>query len=201
MSGLCQCGCGGTTTNRFRRGHCKKIAYPPYTGTGLCECGCGRKTKIATQTSRKSGETRGYPRRFVFGHHLRSSGVDYIVDAKTGCWNWNLSLTSHGYGGSLDGKRAYVTYYEQKHGAVPEGMELDHKCRNRRCVNPDHLEPVTHAENVRRGKSTKLTADQVREIRLRKRATRVKFTQLAEEYFVSPYTIQDIVYGRSWKSV
>lgn len=43
----------------------------------------------------------------------------------------------------------------EKNGPVPEGMELDHLCRNRWCINPDHLEPVTHAENVRRGANTK----------------------------------------------
>ena len=41
--------------------------------------------------------------------------------------------------------------YELTRGPVPEGMEIDHLCRNRACANPTHLEPVTHAENVRRG--------------------------------------------------
>ena len=40
--------------------------------------------------------------------------------------------------------------YEQAKGAIPDGLEIDHLCRNRRCVNPDHLEAVTHQENQRR---------------------------------------------------
>ena len=50
------------------------------------------------------------------------------------------------------------------HGPVPEGLELDHLCRIRHCVNPDHVEPVTCAVNVRRGDLTKLTEEQVRSI-------------------------------------
>jgi hypothetical protein len=47
--------------------------------------------------------------------------------------------------------RAHRFAYENLVGEIPDGLALDHLCRNPRCVNPDHLEPVTHAENVRRG--------------------------------------------------
>ena len=46
---------------------------------------------------------------------------------------------------------AHRLTYQWAKGPIPAGMELDHLCRNRRCVNPAHLEPVTHRENVRRG--------------------------------------------------
>lgn len=69
------------------------------------------------------------------------------------CWLWTGSLGS-GYGRIfVDGKTepAHRITYEHFVGPVPDGLELDHLCRNTRCVNPSHLEPVTHAENIRRG--------------------------------------------------
>lgn len=76
------------------------------------------------------------------------------VNAKSGCWEWQAFLTPKGYGQfSVKGRmvRAHRFAYEWMVGPITEGMELDHLCRNRRCVNPDHLEPVTHRENVLRG--------------------------------------------------
>jgi hypothetical protein len=78
---------------------------------------------------------------------------------------------------------------------VPDGFELDHLCRNRACVRPDHLEPVTHAENMRRSKRSKLTHAQVREIR----ASSDDALILAERYRVSRDTIYNVRSGYSWK--
>jgi hypothetical protein len=52
---------------------------------------------------------------------------------------------------------AHRLYYEITKGAIPAGLELDHKCRVRCCVNPDHLEPVTHTENMRRASKNLVT--------------------------------------------
>lgn len=82
----------------------------------------------------------------------------YIPVTESGCWLWMGSINPNGYGHfSFKGKpvRAHIFAYEQKHGPVPDGFELDHKCRVRSCVNPDHVEPVTHQENVSRGDSGK----------------------------------------------
>ena len=79
----------------------------------------------------------------------------YQVDPVTQCWNWIGRIRS-GYGLISNGATyssipAHRFVYEQMVGPVPEGLELDHLCRNRRCVNPIHLEPVEHPENIDRG--------------------------------------------------
>lgn len=80
---------------------------------------------------------------------------------KTPCWLWTR----------LIGKWVYARWARKEHvtimahrqiwiwvnGPVPKGLELDHLCRNRHCVRPDHLEPVTRQENVRRGLTKKYT--------------------------------------------
>ena len=70
------------------------------------------------------------------------------------CWEWIGRLTPQGYGRDTGSGEAHRTTYQMWRGDIPEGLELDHLCRNRRCVNPWHLEPVTRAENVRRAGMT-----------------------------------------------
>lgn len=70
------------------------------------------------------------------------------------CWEWTASLRKDGYGRfALNGgpQLSHLVAYRFLVGSVPEGLKLDHLCRNRKCVNPEHLEPVTDKENVRRG--------------------------------------------------
>lgn len=122
---------------------------------GFCHCGCGQKTNIAKKPDRRVGVAKGEPYRFLAGHGSRKRNVPaegYIV-VPSGCWEWQLSRDRHGYGHTSRNNvvmLAHRALYEEKVGPIPEGLEIDHLCRNPSCVNPEHLEPVTHAENVRR---------------------------------------------------
>ena len=76
-------------------------------------------------------------------------------DASTNCWEWQAFRMPRGYGTIKWRQKQYLAHrlaYEKLVGNVPDGLELDHLCRNTSCVNPAHLEPVTHAENVKRGR-------------------------------------------------
>ena len=75
------------------------------------------------------------------------------------CWNWVGTVNDQGYGrfyitSGMTGRRTIAAHrfaYEDLVGPIPDGMLLDHLCRNRACVNPDHVEPVTSRENTVRG--------------------------------------------------
>ncbi|AVZ72963.1 HNH endonuclease [Streptomyces lunaelactis] len=80
--------------------------------------------------------------------------VKVALPNENGCLLWTAGKTSRGYGAFDHCGRKVVAHrfaYAALVGPVPEGLELDHLCRDRACVTPDHLEPVTHVENVRRG--------------------------------------------------
>lgn len=72
-------------------------------------------------------------------------------NGENGCWNWVGKSTKQGYGVWQITVVAHRLSWEIERGKVPEGLVLDHLCRNPSCVNPDHLEPVTIRENIRRG--------------------------------------------------
>lgn len=76
------------------------------------------------------------------------------VQKKSTCWNWTGSLSGNGYGAFWVEGRTVIAHrwaYEALVGPIPDGLEVDHLCRNRACVNPEHMEPVTARENIMRG--------------------------------------------------
>ena len=90
-------------------------------------------------------------RRRGSGGHLPSL-VD-MIDASGDCWEWTGSIRN-GYGRVwADGRRRTIhrVIWEALVGPIPDGLEIDHLCRNTICCNPDHLEPVTRSVNVQRG--------------------------------------------------
>jgi hypothetical protein len=81
------------------------------------------------------------------------------VDKTDGCWLWKGKALKVGYGQLRRNGREILAHryaYEMAYGAIPEGLQIDHLCRNRLCVNPAHLEAVSQAENIRRGAARRL---------------------------------------------
>jgi HNH endonuclease len=78
------------------------------------------------------------------------------VDTSGACWLWTGQKTRLGYGYVKWRQRSMLPHrvaYQLLVGPIPDGLELDHLCRNRLCVNPNHLEPVDHRSNILRGES------------------------------------------------
>lgn len=111
--------------------------------------------------------TRGLCNRH-YVQHLRTgdatSSVRELTDmerlsrfiSRGNCWEWIGAISTNGYGKTTISNRtvsAHRAVYVLLVGPIPEGMQLDHLCRVRHCVNPNHLEPVTAKENVRRARS------------------------------------------------
>lgn len=169
---------------------------------GLCQCGCGQKARVATSTSRRDGQVKGQPLRFVKGHNGRRHGPEYVIvdrGYRTPCWEWQGERTPDGYPRIwIDNQRheAHRVYFERHVGTIPDGLQLDHLCRNPPCVNPGHLEPVTIGENVRRGRSTKLTPSTAAAIR----SLKGKHPQhvIGAMFGVSQPTVSYVLSGKRW---
>jgi hypothetical protein len=138
-----------------------------------------------------------YCRNYWRKHHPPKPQKPFYEVEESGCWNWLKYRNGEGYGVAWHEGRtilAHRFYYENKYGFVPKGLELDHLCRNRGCVNPDHVEPVTHLENLLRGKKTKLTPQIVQRIR----TSTLSGADLGRLYSVTAECIYAIRKGRTW---
>lgn len=175
---------------------------------GLCRCGCGRKTRIAPRNRFDRGWVKGQPVPFIHGHNsvlplfrrvakFWSMTKLLPVHGLPDCIEWNGAVHTNGYGACnkiLGTRQAHRAAYMLTFDLIPKGLEPDHLCRNRLCINPYHLELVTRKENSRRGARAKLTARMVAEIRASDEPTGV----LVKRYGVTRATLKNARYGRSW---
>lgn len=156
-------GCGGT--KKAESALCRPCADaakrangPGPNPEGLCSCGCGEPTPLAKRTSATTLAIKGQPLRFVPGHQRRKHPTEYEPEDRGfpagKCWIWKRAVDTHGYGVVVRAGhsiRAHRLVYERHVGPIPDGLDLDHLCRVRDCVNPTHLEPVSRSENIARG--------------------------------------------------
>lgn len=118
-----------------------------------------------------------------------------------GCWEWHRPRTSVGYGHFHFAGEYYQAHrflYTLLVGPVPDDLTLDHLCRNRACVNPAHLEPVTLAVNTQRGATARHTPEKVAAIRAA-RAAGKGVREIAREYGIDHGSVSRIVRGLRWK--
>ena len=94
---------------------------------------------------------------------------------------------------------AHVVEWIKVHGSRPKGLELDHLCDNRSCIQIEHLEAVSAAENSRRKKSNKLTMEDARKIRKMYAGGEYLQRELAERYSVTRKNIGHVIANETWR--
>lgn len=150
-----------------------------------CRCTCG-------------GCALSPRRRYLIGHDGTSR--PYELDEESGCWDWVGARGQDGYGRLREGAttiQAHRWSYEIAKGPIPTGLVIDHLCRNTGCVNPDHLEPVTTAQNTQRGNTAKLTWEIVREIR----ASGLACTAAGRRFGISEMQAWRVLTHKTWKEL
>lgn len=133
---------------------------------GLCQCGCGQRTPLATHTNRAQGKVKGQPTPCMPGHRRMTPRQRFMVKVSiepSGCWRWVGYIDKNtGYGRVAHQPKqtttAHRASYELFIGPIPDGHWVDHLCRNRWCVNPEHLETVLPRENTMRGSAPAVAA-------------------------------------------
>jgi hypothetical protein len=177
---------------------------------GYCQCGCGEKTNLAPRTYTCYGVFKGQPLRYIRGHQRRSNPANhYKVEQRgyeTPCWMWQLGKNKAGYGsirrGGSNSTPAHRWYYEQLFGPIPAGLELHHRCENKTCVNPQHLQILTHEEHSslhgRRDRG-KLNIKKAKAIRTLYTTTQTSHKALAKQFGVSKRAVTLVLNYKTWK--
>jgi len=149
-----------------------------------------------------------------YHHERKFKEPEYFID-ENGCWVCTNKTVNHKYGYPSiyingTGKTIMLSKYNyiKKYGNLPDGMEMRHKCDNKMCINPDHMEPGTHKQNMedmalmgkaKRGTKNffnKLTIEQAKTIKF---GRGVSLEKLAIEFNIAPSTAWSIRNGKMWK--
>lgn len=204
------------------------------TSRGYCQCGCGERTSLAPANNRGKGWVKGEPLPYVRYHSLRvhkwnwadepfrcnpaqarSRRCNFVEEDRgylSACWVWQGRLNKDGYGRvQVKGKtiRAHRYFFEELIGPIPEGLQLDHLCRVRACVNPDHVEPVTNSANQLRShvarpgqhNRAKLKPWQVRAMRRAYEEMEFSHAHLARVFGIDKSTARSILIRETWRSI
>lgn len=121
----------------------------------LCECECGQETKLATKTAATHGHIKGQPLRFVKGHNGRTPVAARFWAKVTPapadqCWEW-AAFKDKGYGRIMINGRTHGAHrvaWTLLRGEIPEGLTIEHECRNPGCVNPWHMDLWPNEKNA-----------------------------------------------------
>lgn len=140
------------------------------------------------------------------------------INRDGGCWGWDGAFDSKGYGQIWSGKRLLLAHrasWELHNGEIPTGLLVLHKCDNTACVRPDHLFLGTQMDNLtdcrnkgrmvvargERAAHTKLTAEQVLQIRAMHVPGKVGFKRIAKLFGVKWQSVQAVILRKAWAHI